>query len=197
MPFVDTSEWSNRIIKKRRGDSNNFVMKLITTLMKKLSQVVVLLVLSISLFSCSVEDELSNQEIYNTENIIVEYNPIDYEILELINVYRTTLNLEPLGILNEASKEAITHNQYMIDAGAVSHDFFYTRSQNLVEAVEAKKVLENVGYGFSNAESVVNAWINSDSHRENIEDSNVTDFGISTSKDENGKYYFTNIFVKL
>ena len=197
MPFVDTSEWSNRIIKKRRGDSNNFVMKLITTLMKKLSQVVVLLVLSISLFSCSVEDELSNPEIYNTENIIVEYNPIDYEILELINVYRTTLNLEPLGILNEASKEAITHNQYMIDAGAVSHDFFYTRSQNLVEAVEAKKVLENVGYGFSNAESVVNAWINSDSHRENIEDSNVTDFGISTSKDENGKYYFTNIFVKL
>ena len=197
MPFADTSEWSNRIIKKRRGDSNNFVMKLITTLMKKLSQVVVLLVLSISLFSCSVEDELSNQEIYNTENIIVEYNPIDYEILELINVYRTTLNLEPLGILNEASKEAITHNQYMIDAGAISHDFFYTRSQNLVEAVEAKKVLENVGYGFSNAESVVNAWINSDSHRENIEDSNVTDFGISTSKDENGKYYFTNIFVKL
>ncbi len=197
MPFVDTFEWSNRIIKKRRGDSNNFVMKLITTLMKKLSQVVVLLVLSISLFSCSVEDELSNPEIYNTENIIVEYNPIDYEILELINVYRTTLNLEPLGILNEASKEAINHNQYMIDAGAVSHDFFYTRSQNLVEAVEAKKVLENVGYGFSNAESVVNAWINSDSHRENIEDSNVTDFGISTSKDENGKYYFTNIFVKL
>tara|TARA_R110002111_G_scaffold260039_1_gene330726 strand:- start:7700 stop:8293 length:594 start_codon:yes stop_codon:yes gene_type:complete len=197
MPFADTSEWSNRIIKKRRGDSNNFVMKLITTLMKKLSQVVVLLVLSMSLFSCSVEDELSNPEIYNTENIIVEYNPIDYEILELINVYRTTLNLEPLGILNEASKEAITHNQYMIDAGAVSHDFFYTRSQNLVEAVEAKKVLENVGYGFSNAESVVNAWINSDSHRENIEDSNVTDFGISTSKDENGKYYFTNIFVKL
>ena len=197
MPFVDTSKWYNRNIKKLRVNPNNFVMKLITTLMKKLSQVVVLLVLSISLFSCSVEDELSNQEIYNTENIIVEYNPIDYEILELINVYRTTLNLEPLGILNEASKEAITHNQYMIDAGAVSHDFFYTRSQNLVEAVEAKKVLENVGYGFSNAESVVNAWINSDSHRENIEDSNVTDFGISTSKDENGKYYFTNIFVKL
>ena len=31
----------------------------------------------------------------------------------------------------------------------------------------------------------------------NIEDSNITDFGISTTKDENGKYYFTNIFVKL
>ena len=165
--------------------------------MKKLSQVVVILVLSISLFSCSVEDDLSMPEAYNSENIIVEYNSIDYEILELINVYRTTLNLEPLGILNEASKEAIAHNQYMINTGAVSHDYFYARSQNLVEAVEAKKVLENVGYGFSNAESVVNAWINSDSHRQNIENPNVTDFGISTTKDENGKYYFTNIFVKL
>ena len=165
--------------------------------MKKLSEVLVVLVLSLSFFSCSVEDDLSASEAYNTENIIVEYTPIDYEVLELINTYRTTLNLEPLGILNEASQQAIAHNQYMINEGTVSHDFFFIRSQNLVEAVEAKTVLENVGFGFFNAEAAVIAWLNSDSHRENIENPNVTDFGISTTKDDNGKYYFTNIFVKL
>lgn len=165
--------------------------------MKKISKVLAVLVLSLSLFSCSVEDDLAASEAYNTENIIVEYNSIDYEILDLINIYRTTLNLEPLNILNEASKEAIAHNQYMINEGTISHDFFYLRSQNLVESVDAKKVLENVGYGFFNAQSVFNAWLNSEGHKENIENPNVTDFGISTTKDENGKYYFTKIFVKL
>ncbi|WP_299105614.1 CAP domain-containing protein [uncultured Winogradskyella sp.] len=165
--------------------------------MKKLSLIILIIAVNLSLFSCSVEDDLSIPQTYNTEGIIVEYNPIDYEIVALINDYRASLNLNPLSMLNEASKEAIAHNAYMINQGTISHDFFYIRSQNLKDAVEAKKVLENVGYGFYNAESVVTAWLNSYSHRENIENPNVTDFGISSKQDENGKYYFTNIFVKL
>lgn len=165
--------------------------------MKKLAQVLALFLISLSFFSCSEEEDFTISEAYTTESITVEYTQIDFEILELINAYRISLNLEPLNMLNEASKEAVAHNYYMIKEGTISHDYFYIRSQNLIDAVEAKKVLENVGYGFFNAQSLVNAWINSDSHRQNIENPNVTDFGISTSKDENGKYYFTNIFVKL
>lgn len=165
--------------------------------MKKLSLLFIILLFSLSFFSCSVEDDMSIPEVYDTQNIIVEYNLIDHQIVELINVYRASLNLNPLTMLNEASKEAIAHNAYMINQGIISHDFFHIRSQNLKDNVEAKKVLENVGYGFYNAESVVSAWLNSEGHRENIENPNVTDFGISSTQDENGKYYFTNIFVKL
>ena len=165
--------------------------------MKKLSLLFIILLFSTSFFSCSVEDDMSIPEVYNTQNIIVEYNLIDHQIVELINIYRASLNLNPLTMLNEASKEAIAHNNYMINQGIISHDFFYIRSQNLIDNVEAKKVLENVGYGFYNAESVVSAWLNSEGHRENIENPNVTDIGISSAQDENGKYYYTNIFVKL
>ncbi|WP_194241000.1 CAP domain-containing protein [Winogradskyella litoriviva] len=165
--------------------------------MKKLSLLFIILLFSTSFFSCSVEDDMSIPEVYNTQNIIVEYNLIDHQIVELINIYRASLNLNPLTMLNEASKEAIAHNNYMINQGIISHDYFYIRSQNLIDNVEAKKVLENVGYGFYNAESVVSAWLNSEGHRENIENPNVTDIGISSAQDENGKYYYTNIFVKL
>lgn len=127
--------------------------------MKKLSFILIIVIYSFLLCSCSIEDENLIPDTYNTERIIVEYKAIDFEILDLINTYRTSIDLEPLALLNEATRESIAHNQYMITEGSVSHDFFYIRFQNLVEAVEAKQVLENVGYGFSGAESVVFAWL--------------------------------------
>ncbi|MFP2997060.1 CAP domain-containing protein, partial [Spongiivirga sp. MCCC 1A20706] len=45
-------------------------------------------------------------------------------------------------------------------------------------------------------QGVVNAWINSDSHREVLED-DFSHIGISAKKDNNGKYYYTTIFSKL
>lgn len=165
--------------------------------MKKLFLITAFIIFNITLFNCSAEDNVSDTKVYTKNNFTVEYTQIDYEILELINAHRIALDLETLQILDEASKEALAHNHYMIDEGTVSHDFFYIRSQNLVDTVAAKEVFENVGYGFFNAESIVNAWLSSEGHRENIENSNVTDLGVSTSRDDNGKYYFTNIFVKL
>ena len=165
--------------------------------MKNLTYFFAALILNLSLFSCAVEEDSTASIDYNTEHIIVEYNQIDYEIVELINAYRISIDLNPLNILNEASKEAIVHNQYMIDQGTPSHDYFHQRSQNLINSVDAKSVSENIGYGFSGAESVVLAWLNSNGHKQNIEDPDVTDVGISTKQDENGKNYFTNIFVKL
>ena len=65
----------------------------------------------------------------------------------------------------------------------------------MVDNVSATKVSENVAYAFSSAESVVNAWLNSDGHRENIE-GDFTDFDISAEQNEEGRWYFTNIFIK-
>ncbi|AUC82557.1 CAP domain-containing protein [Lacinutrix sp. Bg11-31] len=163
--------------------------------MKKLVLVAVLF--SAFFMSCSVEEENTTPEEYKLENISVEYTQLDYEIAELINAYRISQGLNTLNILNAASKEATKHNQYMVNKGVPSHDFFYLRSQNLKESVNAKNVSENVGFGFSNAQSLVDAWINSEGHRQNIENPDFTDFGISTQQDEQGKNYFTNIFVKL
>ena len=165
--------------------------------MKKLA-IITAVLLSTFLMSCSVEqDDLDIPEEYNETIENVEYSTLDYQIAELINAYRISEGLAPLNILNAASKEAISHNHYMVDQGSPSHDYFYVRSQNLKDAVNAKTVSENVGYGFSSAASLVNAWLNSEGHRENIENPDFTDFGISTKQDADGNNYFTNIFVKL
>ena len=160
--------------------------------MKKLAIITVVL-LSTFLMSCSVEDD----DDFSSETINIQYTQIDYEIVELLNTYRTSKGLNTLNILNQISKEAITHNNYMVGQGSPSHDYFSTRVQNLSTSVNAKTVAENVGYGYSSAQAVVNAWINSSGHKENIENPKFTDFGISTKKDQNGKNYFTNIFVEL
>ena len=54
---------------------------------------------------------------------------------------------------------------------------------------------ENVAYAYSSARSLVNAWINSDSHRQNIE-GDYTDFEVSAEQNKEGKWYYTNMFIK-
>lgn len=148
------------------------------------------------LMSCSVE-EPTNTLNTSTTTKQLEYKSIDYEIIEIINNYRVSIGLNTLGLINKVSEEALSHNAYMVNQGKPSHDFFYLRSQNLKNSINAIKVSENVGFGFTNAQSIVNAWLNSEEHKQNIINPEFTNFGISTKQDENGKNYFTNIYVKL
>lgn len=155
------------------------------------------LIIGTFLFSCtSDEDGIYNVDSAVIEDITISYTPMEFEILNLVNDYRVSVGLQSLHILNLISNEAISHTDYMIDSGEISHDNFSTRYSNLVNTVAAKKVGENVAYGYGSAEAVVNAWIKSDGHRKNIENELYTDFGISTKKDVSGRNYFTHIFIK-
>ncbi|GAB4165161.1 MAG: hypothetical protein Tsb0033_26870 [Winogradskyella sp.] len=120
---------------------------------------------------------------------------IEIEIMELINAHRINQGLNPLHDHNTVKAVAFTHTDYMVEVNNVSHDNFFQRKQSLQINANANIVSENVAYGFSSAESVVNAWLNSPSHRENIE-GDFTDFDISAEKNNEGKWYFTNIFIK-
>lgn len=120
---------------------------------------------------------------------------IEIEIMELINEYRINEGLNSLQNHNTVKAVAFTHTDYMIEADNVSHDNFFLRKQSLQVNASANVVSENVAFGFSSAQAVVNAWLNSPSHKENIE-GDFTDFDVSAEKDVNGKWYFTNIFIK-
>lgn len=163
--------------------------------MKKLLLFTAIL-LNIFLTSCSVEEQINTPEEYNSEVQNLEYSELDYEIADLINKHRASKGLEKLNILNKASEQALSHSCYMVKKGTPSHDFFYVRSENLKNNAKAKSVSENVGYGYSTAEGLVNAWLKSENHKLNIENPDFTDLGISTQKDEKGRNYFTNIFIK-
>ena len=61
--------------------------------MKKLSFVLVIILLNLSFISCSVEEDVQILDEYKSTNIKVEYTQMDYEIVEMINAYRISKGL--------------------------------------------------------------------------------------------------------
>ncbi len=163
--------------------------------MKKPTLLPVMVLFAMFMFSCSSDNLDDKAEAYNTNLVIPESKGIEVEILELINDYRLNQGLNPLQNMGIIKSQAHNHTAYMLEQNNISHDNFYLRKSYLVSNAGANVVSENVAYGYTNAQSVVNAWLNSDGHRANIE-GDFTDFDISADQDEDGRWYYTNIFVK-
>src|SRR5690606_3717484 len=134
-------------------------------------------------------------ELVTPELTIPEPTAFELEILELINTHRVALGLNVLQNMDLIRSQTHTHTDYMAQTQAISHDYFYERSQFLKKYAGATKVSENVAYGYASAEGLVNAWIKSESHKVNME-GDFTNFDISDEKGTDGKWYYTNIFIK-
>lgn len=155
---------------------------------------------SIILTSCSSSEEVletpTNAQTETAKSEIA--NPrkdIEKDILNLINDYRTSNGLSKLSELSIITTQTDNHTQYMISKNKASHDNFNNRKKFLVQNAQASRVGENVAYGYTTAKSVVKAWIKSDSHRKNIE-GDFNHFNITAEKNKNGRWYYTNIFIK-
>ncbi|WP_442266304.1 CAP domain-containing protein [Tenacibaculum sp. ZS6-P6] len=148
----------------------------------------------LAFFSCSFNEENVDTRDQNLEN---PTNEIEYEtqILNLLNKHRIDNGLSPLEILDIIKTQTDAHTDYMISKGDISHDNFSDRSNYLQQNVDAKNIAENVAYGYGNAQSLVNGWINSNGHRRNIE-GDFTHFNLTAKKNDNGTWYYTNIFIK-
>lgn len=145
--------------------------------------------------SCST-DSAADDKVNSIEvPVAPQAKQIEIEIMELINAHRINHGLNPLLDHNTVKAVAYTHTDYMVEVNNVSHDNFFQRKQSLQDNADANIVSENVAYGFNSAASVVNAWLNSPSHKENIE-GDFTDFDVSAEQNNEGKWYFTNIFIK-
>jgi uncharacterized protein YkwD len=154
-----------------------------------------LFILTIVLTSCSTEEEDILFE-SKAEEIIVTYNTIELEVLDLVNTYRASKSLPSLQKMDIISSVAKSHSDYMVETGLVNHDNFPLRNKELINKANASSVGENVAYGFNSAEGVVNAWLKSDAHRSIIEREDFTHFGVSVETNKEGKKYFTHMFIK-
>ncbi len=146
-------------------------------------------ILTISISSCSnsesIDENMDESEIIN--------NSIENEILKLVNKHRKSIGKSSLKInifANNLSKE---HTNYMIKKNTISHDNFNLRSQQLFDFENAKSIGENVAAGQNSAPSVMQSWLNSSGHKQNIE-GDFTHIGISAIKNEAGNYYYTQLF---
>ena len=157
----------------------------------------IIVFLSFVLFSCSKEDNgIYLNQTTEVINKNVTYSKIESDILNLVNEHRTSIGLSTLTKMNLVSGVADGHTEYMIETGQISHDNFDERAQELMDKAGAKSVGENVAYGYTTAESVVNGWLKSTEHKAIIENPSFTHFGISTEANSDGRNFFTQMFIK-
>ena len=165
--------------------------------MKKLFQTMLLLAVVHFLSSCSSESVESSN--VSKSELVKEYayNVSELEVLRLINEYRVSIGLSALVTVNHISFKSEEHDNYMIANKVVNHNDFVARSENIIAVLGAKKVGENVAYDYQSPEGVLKAWLDSPTHKQNIE-GDYTHFGIAVKIDaETGKKYYTNIFAKI
>ena len=149
--------------------------------------------------SCTVEDTTTSQESSEALPIVLnyEYSPVELETMALINDYRVSIGLNALEKINHISHESEEHDNYMIANNVVNHNDFEARSENIMNALHAKNVSENIAYNYNSAKGAFDAWLKSEGHKQNIE-GDFTHFGISIRENPTtGKKYYTNIFVKI
>lgn len=163
--------------------------------MKSFIKLPLLALFTVFCFSCTTDSLDDKADDIQLNLVSTETKPIEVEILELINNHRLSLGLNPLEDMGLVKSVAYSHTDYMVDNNVVSHDNFFKRSSYLKENAGAKSVSENVAYGYTSAQSVVKAWLKSEGHKANIE-GDFTSFDVSAEENAEGKWYYTNIFIK-
>ena len=163
----------------------------------KLLRVLLLVAMVYTMNSCSSNDS-ENPVSAATSQKVVEYtyNSTELETMDLINNYRVSVGLNALEKINYISHKSEGHDNYMIANNVVNHDDFVARSEDIMKVIGAKTVSENIAYNYNTPKAAFDAWLNSPSHKSNIV-GNFTHFGISIRVNEEGKKYYTNIFVKI
>lgn len=140
--------------------------------------------------SCT-SDSIEETSILEAENVVT----IEQDLLDIVNEHRLTLNANTLKFSDIAYKYANIHTNYMIAKGSISHDNFSSRATNINSEVEVEMVAENVAKDYLSAIDAFQGWYNSSSHKKTME-GDFTHTGISVKKDEQGNYYFTQLFYK-
>tara|TARA_R110002033_G_scaffold58464_2_gene107940 strand:- start:71763 stop:72239 length:477 start_codon:yes stop_codon:yes gene_type:complete len=149
------------------------------------------LVLFVLIISSCNKEVLENTVTVESENAIT----VEKELLAIVNNHRTSKGYGPLTYNAIAYKYANIHTDYMISKGSINHDNFSSRASSVSAEVNASSVSENVARNYVTAAKVLENWLNSSEHRKAIE-GDFTHTAVSVKKDQNGNFYFTQLFYK-
>lgn len=125
------------------------------------------------------------------------------QVLELTNTEREKAGLEPLKINSSLANAAQNHSDDMADDDFFSHtglDGSKVSDRVQDSGYQYSTVGENIAAGQQTAAEVVEAWMNSSGHRENILNSDFKEIGIGYKFLENDtglvnyNHYWTQVF---
>lgn len=120
------------------------------------------------------------------------------EVTRLVNVERSKRGLRELSFNTQLSNVATLKSQDMINKNYFSHTSpTYGSPFDMMKKfnISYRAAGENIAMGQRTPAEVVNAWMNSKGHRENILNPNFTDIGVGVAKSSNGTLYWTQMFI--
>ena len=123
---------------------------------------------------------------------------IETEVVRLVNVERSKAGLPALQIDQEVSKVARLKSEDMANKNYFNHTSpTYGSPFEMLKKfnITYKTAGENIAKGQKTAESVVNAWMNSEGHRKNILSSSFTHIGVGYAT-KGSTPYWTQMFIK-
>jgi Cysteine-rich secretory protein family/IPT/TIG domain len=129
--------------------------------------------------------------LYSGAPVFAQEIPSDaQEVLALVNQRRAEAGLRPLRIQPQLQQSAQKYAEQMAATSNFSHtgnDGSTPFSRMAAAGYRGTTMGENIARGFSNAESVMLAWMNSAGHRANILNPGYTEIGIGVATGEGGK----------
>jgi len=149
----------------------------------KLKHLVLFIVPVFFLFSCNDEEES-----------LPPVPSLEEEVLTEINAHRAQRGLSALEMNNTLRNLARGHSEKMaLEGDDPDHAGFEARVEEIRAELGNGSVAENVASGGGDVTAIVQLWIDSEGHKDNIEGSyDLT--GIGVVKDEEGRHFYTQIF---
>lgn len=123
----------------------------------------------------------------------------EQQVITLVNKERTSRGLAALVYDSKLGYVARLKSQDMINEKYFSHESpKYGSPFQMMEyfGLSFSAAGENIAYGQSSAQEVMNSWMNSSGHRANILSAAYTHIGVGVAKSANGTLYWTQEFTK-
>lgn len=118
------------------------------------------------------------------------------KVIELTNEARSQNGESPVQLDNELAEAAQRKSEDMKENNYFSHTSpTYGSAADMLQEfdIEFTKASENIAAGQASPQEVVEGWLNSEGHRRNILDSEVTHIGVGYTPDGS---YWTQLFIR-
>ena len=117
------------------------------------------------------------------------------EVTDLVNEEREERGLDPLELDEDLSEVAQEKSEDMSENDYFSHESpSYGSPFDMMDefGIDYTRAAENIAMGQQTSEQVMDGWMDSDGHRENILDPELTHIGVGYEEDGN---YWTQMFI--
>jgi uncharacterized protein YkwD len=113
-------------------------------------------------------------------------------MLRRVNEERSRVGARPLTLDPRLMRAAQLHSEYQASIGDMTHDGMGGMGARIqAQGYRFSSAAENVAWGYSSVQAVMNGWMNSQGHRENLLNSRYTHMGWGRAGDN----YWTQVFA--